>query len=206
MAKAATRVRRSERKNITSGVALPIEGLREVSVDLLELPTWAGVEQPLFVYELEGWQPSAWVARDWAVVDMDEDVGSLLDRLARTPDVALVSSDPGIQRGSTVFGSDVIGPIVRGPERLDIRVELAAPGLLVLNEAPSAGWTAEVNGQPAEILKVNLIGRGVALPAGAHQISMRFGPPRLAAGVAVSLVATGLLVPLLAAGLWSDRR
>ena len=78
--------------------------------------------------------------------------------------------------------------------------------MLVLNEAPSPGWIAEVNGQPAELLGVNLVARGIALPAGAHQVSVRFEPPGLAAGIVISLVATGLLIPLLAAGLWSERR
>ena len=59
----------------------PIEGLRELSKDLVELPTWAGVEQPLFVYELERWQPSVWGARDWTVVDMSGDLDLLLDGL-----------------------------------------------------------------------------------------------------------------------------
>ncbi len=188
---------------ITSGVPLPIEGLREVHAGPIPLPDWAGVEQPLYVYEIENWRPSAWIARNWSVVD---DTPSLLEGLAVRPDHAFVSRDPGIEPGRASDGADVVGPIVRGADRLDLSVELAAPGLLVLNEAPYPGWTAEVNGRPAEILTVNAVSRGLALPGGAHQISMRFEPPAFSAGVIVSLVATGLLVPLLALSIWRQRR
>ena len=190
---------------ITSGVPLPIEGLRELNKDLVELPTWAGVEQPLFVYELERWQPSVWVARDWTVVDMSGDLDLLLDQFAAMPERPLVSRDPGIPRAQAIGGSDVITPVVREPESLGVSVELASPGVVVINEALSPGWIAAVDGQPAELLEINMVARGIALPAGVHQITMRFEPPGLAAGVIVSLAATGLLVPLLAVALWRER-
>ncbi len=188
---------------ITSGVPLPIEGLREVHAGAIPLPEWAGVEQPLYVYEIHNWRPEAWIARRWSVVDDSE---SLLEQLAERPDHAFTSRDPGIEPGQVTSRSDVIGPIVRGPERVDLSVDLAAPGLLVLNHAPNPGWSAEVNGRPAEILTVNMVSRGLALPAGAHEISMRFEPPGFAAGVTASLVATGLLAPLLALSVWRQRR
>jgi len=131
---------------------------------------------------------------------------SLLDRLAADPDHAFVSRDPGIEPGQASGVADVVGPVVRGPERIDLSVDLAAPGLLVLNHAPFPGWSAEVNGRPAEILTVNMVSRGLALPAGAHEITMRFEPPGFSLGVTASLVATGLLVPLLAVGVWRQRR
>ena len=188
---------------ITSGAPLPIEGLREVHAGTVPLPDWAGVEQPLYVYEIHNWRPEAWIARRWSVVDDPE---SLLEQLAERPDHAFASRDPGIEPGQGASRSDVIGPIARGPERIDLSVDLAAPGLLVLNHAPSPGWSAKVNGRPAEILTVNLVSRGLALPAGAHEISMRFEPPGFAAGVIASLVATGLLAPLLALSAWRQRR
>ena len=171
--------------------------------DTIPLPDWAGVEQPLYIYEIQNWRPEAWIARQWSVAD---DAASLLERLAADPDHALVSRDPGIEPGQATSGADIVGPIVRGPERIDLSVDLAAPGLLVLNHAPNPGWSAQVNGRPAEILTVNLVSRGLALPAGAHQITMRFEPPGFLLGVTASLVATGLLVPLLAAGVWRQRR
>ena len=185
------------------GVPLPIDGLRELHAGPIQLPEWAGVEQPLYVYEIAGWRPAVWVARQWEAVD---DVWLPLEWVASRPDRALVSSGPGIEPGQTLIGTDVIGPVVRGADRIELSVDLAAPGLLVLNEAPYPGWTAEVNGHPAEILTVNLVSRGLALPAGAHDISMRFDPPGYSAGVIASLVATGLLVPLLAVSIWRQRR
>ena len=191
---------------ITSGTALTIDGLREIHADLIELPRWVDVEQPLFVYEIENWRPDLWVARNWEVVDASDDVDVILDQLARQPDVPLVETDPGINRAQMPSLPDALGPVTRGPERIEFSVTLEAPGLVILNEAPSPGWTAEVNGKPTNVLSVNLMARGVALPAGAHHIMMRFDPPGHAFGIVVSLVATGLLFPLLIAGLWSERQ
>ncbi|MBW2419459.1 MAG: YfhO family protein [Deltaproteobacteria bacterium] len=78
-----------------------------------------------------------------------------------------------------------------------IRASARAPALLVLNDLWAAGWRAELDGEPVEILPVNLISRGIYLPAGEHEITMGYRPPGLTAGMAIS----GLALLALAGGL-----
>ena len=53
----------------------------------------------------------------------------------------------------------------------------AGAGVVVFNEAFDPGWRATVDGEPAPIERVNLLHRGVVVPAGAHDVELRYAPP-----------------------------
>lgn len=89
------------------------------------------------------------------------------------------------------------------PHALEIAVATPAPALLVVNDTALTGWTAAVDGEPATIVEVNGLVRGVWLPrAGEHRVTMRYVPPGLAAGALISLA--GLLAAL--GAIWVTRR
>ena len=60
----------------------------------------------------------------------------------------------------------------------DVRFALATPGprLFVLLDAFADGWRASLDGTERPIQRVNSVGRGVIVPAGAHTLEMRFQP------------------------------
>jgi hypothetical protein len=80
-------------------------------------------------------------------------------------------------------------------ERVALRARAERPALLVLKEAWYPGWEATVDGRAAACIPVNGWMRGVPLPAGAHNVILRYRSRRLPAGVALSL-ATALLLGL----------
>ena len=191
---------------VTSGVPIDVPALRQVQADALELPAWASVDQTLYVYELQGWAPRAWIARNWRVIEAEAEPQSVLDAIASRPDVVLVDRDPGIP-STAASGPDVVHAPEREAERVAVRVELSAPGLLVFNEARFPGWEATVDGRPTEMVTVNTLMRGVPIDsAGTHTVIMTYTPPGFAAGVLISFLALGVLAALAAAGLWADRR
>ena len=51
-----------------------------------------------------------------------------------------------------------------------------AGGILVVHEAYYPGWVAEVDGQPARILRTNVLFRGVEVGEGRHRVVFRFEP------------------------------
>lgn len=60
-----------------------------------------------------------------------------------------------------------------------VRLSLDAahgPGLVVLGDVHDAGWAADVDGDPAEVLRTNALVRGVLVPAGARTVTLRFRP------------------------------
>ena len=76
--------------------------------------------------------------------------------------------------------------------------------LLVVSQLALPGWTATVDGSPAEIVRVADLVQSVRLPADRERVvvELRYTPPGLALGGALS--GTTLLV-LLAGGLWAHR-
>lgn len=75
---------------------------------------------------------------------------------------------------------------------LDVAVDLPAPGVLVVAEPWYPGWQVLVDGKPAQTMRVDYALRGVALPAGVHQIDMELTCAPLRRGGLVSCL--GLLV------------
>jgi len=60
----------------------------------------------------------------------------------------------------------------------EIEIEVEAPegGILVLNDVWHPWWRASVDGQPAEILRANVLFRAVVVPPGKHVVRFGFHP------------------------------
>jgi hypothetical protein len=66
------------------------------------------------------------------------------------------------------------------PDRVEIEVDSLQPGILVLHEAYYPGWFVEVDGEPARLLRANVLFRGVEVSEGRHNVVFRFTPFSLA--------------------------
>jgi hypothetical protein len=89
----------------------------------------------------------------------------------------------------------------REQTRVEVSVRGDADGLLVLGDPWYPQWRVEVDGRPAELLRVDHAFRGVRVPAGDHRVVFTYQDRALQAGLALStLTALGL------AGLWWWRR
>jgi hypothetical protein len=74
--------------------------------------------------------------------------------------------------------------------RVEIAVTSPGCGWLVLNDAWQRWWAAEVNGEPEQVLKANVLFRAVAVPAGASTVVFEFAPfTGLAADIAARVAA-----------------
>jgi hypothetical protein len=80
----------------------------------------------------------------------------------------------------------------RSPVELVVETVLPGPGVLVVRQSRVPGWTAEVDGEVAEVFRADLAWRGVPLEVGRHTVRFSFRQPGLAAGSLTS--AVGLLV------------
>ncbi len=70
-----------------------------------------------------------------------------------------------------------------GANEVVVRVQQAAPGLLVLADTFYPGWTARVDGREVSILRTNFLFRGVAVPDGSHIVEFRYCPLSFGLGV-----------------------
>jgi len=84
---------------------------------------------------------------------------------------------------------------IRSYQSQDVQIEasLDRSGILVLNDTAAPGWTATVDGHPAEWFDANYLFRGVLLAPGKHAVRFRYQPKSFRAGAAISLTMAGLL-------------
>ena len=106
------------------------------------------------------------------------------------------------------LGHSSVEITLHSPHRIEMEVDAAAPCLLVLSEIYyPAGWSAEIDGDPTEILKTNYVLRSVVVPEGRHEVVMTFKPRSFSTGLLVSRTASSMvLVGLIGAGAFRIRK
>jgi uncharacterized membrane protein YfhO len=62
------------------------------------------------------------------------------------------------------------------PERVKLRVEMGAPGFVVLSDVYYPGWSAAVDGREVKILRADHAFRAVWLDEGRHELSFMYRP------------------------------
>jgi hypothetical protein len=106
-------------------------------------------------------------------------------------EVVVEAADP-IEVGQPVPGaSETVELIVDEPERVGVRVRLAAPGVVLLRDAQYPGWSVRVDGAQASSLTANHAFRAVRVEAGEHRIEWRYRPGSVLVGAGAT--ALGIL-------------
>jgi uncharacterized membrane protein YfhO len=90
------------------------------------------------------------------------------------------------------------------PNRLDVKVEAASGGWLVLSEIWYPGWSASVDGAPADSYPADGAFRAVWVPPGSSTVTWLYQPTSFHVGVLVSAGALVLLMGVVC--LWIARR
>jgi hypothetical protein len=84
------------------------------------------------------------------------------------------------------------------PARLVIETKAQTATVLVVSEIIYPGWEATVDGAAARIDATNYLLRGVAVPAGAHRVEMRYPAPAARNGAIISLLSLLVIGGLIA--------
>ena len=74
-----------------------------------------------------------------------------------------------------------------GTNSLTGEITVSEPKVLVIQIPYSEGWSATVDGQPAELLRANTAFLGLELEPGSHTIELHYRTPGLAAGVFITI-------------------
>ena len=82
------------------------------------------------------------------------------------------------------------------PNRLTYDVNTGKGGVLVFSEIYYPGWTATVDGQPAELGRVNYILRALNIQPGRHQVELAFFPKTVKTTETIAYVAYVVLILL----------
>ena len=76
---------------------------------------------------------------------------------------------------------------------IDLQVDAIRPAYLVIADQYYPGWQATIDGLPVEIQRANCAFRAIAVPSGAHRVSMKFRSQSVSQGMYLSLVGLFLL-------------
>jgi hypothetical protein len=158
------------------------------------------------VYENAAALPRAWIVHDVRTAE----------RGAALPLLTTGGVDPRLT--AIVEGRAALAPLPPGaapdavrvtrqePDAMTIATSTVAPGLLVVSEVYESGWRALVDGAPVDVLPTNHAFRGVPIPAGNHTVELRYEPRSLRYGMALSSLATAVVLVALVRASWSHLR
>jgi hypothetical protein len=205
---------------LRNSLQIPVEpeamarlGVRFVLLDLARpadqfIPGWIGptvTDERFAVYENPAWSGDAVAWPSARLVD-----GSAADLLREDPDgtrdVALVD-DPGAVL--TCDGADCaptgLDVEFRTPEHAVVETSLDRPAVVSLARQAIDGWSVEVDGRPADLVVVDGLFLGVAVPEGEHTIEWRYHQPLFGPTMLISLLAVAATIGLVVLGTLARR-
>ncbi|HUR92662.1 MAG TPA: hypothetical protein VMY38_08330 [Gemmatimonadaceae bacterium] len=193
---------------LTNVDSLPLAGATRV---VGPVRTAAGTT--VYLYDLPGEQPFAWVAPLMVKAPDDAVLATVLDPRFKVRSAALFEPDAPVQAVANVQSLPEESPIrvtTTSYAPGDIAMTLSGPApagsALVVTENYYPVWKAEVDGKRAAIGRANYTLIGVELPAGARSVRLRFDSPAFDSGKKITLLALLLATALLVAGIVADRR
>ncbi len=157
--------------------------------------------------EVDGSPPRASVVPAWTVVSSRTAAFDAVLTPSFDPGThAVVETDPGIvQQPGSAPGSAKTTETT--PEAIELDVEATAPSIVVVRTSYDEGWTAEVDGGPAQVLPTDGFLLGVPVDAGSHGVRLTYRDTSIGQGLAAGLVAwTVLLLAAAAAAIMERRR
>jgi hypothetical protein len=151
------------------------------------------------IYENARALPRAWLAPDARV--LDESAMLQVVRTGFLPDgskwnplhTALVETELSSPLTSTATDgrAEITG---YEPNRVNLQTHSSGNSLLVLSENDYPGWRVYLDGQSADVVRVNYALRGVLVPSGEHRVSFVYRPWSVMGGLLLSLLTGAGLV------------
>lgn len=150
--------------------------------------------------------PRAWIVHSGRQVEPGRALQLLASGEVNPRDTALLEQPPPALARPTNPSADRAEVGIYRPERIRVATETSAPGLLVLSEVYYPAWEAYVDGRRAPLYVADHALRAVPIPAGRHEVELRFESNALRAGMAISTAAYSLFAVLALAAWRAHRR
>jgi hypothetical protein len=136
--------------------------------------------------------PRALVAPVVKLTESEAQTRAVIGEEAFDPRRAVVVERDQPGAAALAAGPPVHGRVAIVHERnaaVTLHAVLDRPGLVMLGDDFTSGWSVRVDGHPAKALHVDDVMRGVAVGAGSHEITWSYSVPGLGAGIVLSLLA-----------------
>ena len=175
-------------------------------------PVRNAVGSMVFAYRLPGDNDPAWVASAMVKAPEQQALATILDPRFDPSRIAIVDSSADVQaqalQALPPAAATKATVTAASPGSFDISLEppASAGQALVVSENYFPGWRATADGKQAVVARTNFNLVGVALPAGARTVQLRFRDAAYEKGKAVTLVALLVAVVVWIGGWIIERR
>jgi hypothetical protein len=160
----------------------------------------------VYLFELTAEYPAAWVTPAIVKATDEEMLATILDPRFDVRRAALFDTAAPVR--AVQLTALPVAPAIRArttrfdPGTIDVELDQPAPegSALIVSENYYPGWSATVDGKPANIGRADMTIIGVELPAGALKIELRFASEPFEQGKTVTLAALFIALGWWAAG------
>jgi len=148
---------------------------------------------------------SAVVSKEFEAAVAGIPVASVATPVPVLPDSLIAESQTSIIKDTVLSPAEFIRLTNYSPNELTYEYTALTEKLAVFSEVYyPKGWTAYIDGQPAEIINADFILRALKVPAGSHKVEFKYKPESFTKGAMYSGIASGLLILLLLAGIGGE--
>lgn len=151
----------------------------------------------------------AWFVKDLKVVENQNEEILQLKNLDGD-NHAYITKDQYEKLGSPIIKLDSAATVKLTsyhPEKLTYTTQSNEDGVVLFSEMYYPhGWQATVDGKTVPIVRANYALRAIAVPAGKHEVTMKFEPEVVATGTKIMLASNALLLLLFIGGLFYEFR
>jgi hypothetical protein len=141
--------------------------------------------------------PRAWMVHAAEQVQSGQGVQSLAANIADLRQVALLEEPLPPLATPADTSRDAVSITSYEQDRIRLQTSSATAGLVVLSEVYYPAWRAYVDGQAGPMYVADHVLRAIAVPAGEHDLEVRYESAALTAGLVISLAAGATLLGLL---------
>ena len=117
-----------------------------------------------------------WTSSHWRRADFNEVLRTGWPDLDPKRTVLLEHAPAGLPRVDAAGENGSARLLHYGNTEVVVAVDAPMPAILLLNDVWHPWWRATLDGQPADILRANVIFRAVVLPPGTHNVRFTFAP------------------------------
>jgi hypothetical protein len=149
------------------------------------------------IFEFTGALPRYGLFAQWLPAPNDTNSLQMLASPAFDPLRQVIVNEPQIAAsaaGTNAAAVSSLRVLNYSPKRAEFQTDSAGPAIAVMNDKWSPNWKVRVDGQPAQLLRVNYIMRGVQVPAGSHKVEFSYEPPATGLYVSFGAMAVGALL------------
>lgn len=152
-------------------------------------------EDTTYLHRLEDPLPRAYVVHRAEVRRGHEALERLADAAFEPLETVILEEEPALSLPGGAGVAESTARIVSyEPSRVEVDVDAAGDGILVLSEVFYPGWKAYVDGEPTEILRANHALRAVEVERGPQAVELVYDPLSFKLGVLFSMVTVLSLV------------